>query len=54
MVYFTIFRSLDNDTCLAIINFGSTKETVNLTALYPDLEEDLQVMIDSSNTDVEK
>ncbi|KAJ8673179.1 hypothetical protein QAD02_004441 [Eretmocerus hayati] len=47
-------RSLDNDTCLAIINFGSSKEVVNLTSLYPDLEEDLQVMVDSSNVDVEE
>ncbi|KAL7301447.1 hypothetical protein TKK_0005887 [Trichogramma kaykai] len=46
-------RSLDNDTCLTIINFGSVKATVNLTELYPNLEEDLQVMLDSSNADVE-
>ena len=48
------YRSLNNDTCLALINFGSSKETVNLTEIYPDLEEDLQVMLDSSNADVEK
>ncbi|CAB0037571.1 unnamed protein product [Trichogramma brassicae] len=46
-------RSLDNDTCLTIINFGSAKATVNLTEIYPNLEEDLQVMLDSSNADVE-
>ncbi|OXU16792.1 hypothetical protein TSAR_002623 [Trichomalopsis sarcophagae] len=47
-------RSLENDTCLVIINFADTKQMVNLTALYPDLEEDLQVMVDSSNANVEK
>ncbi|XP_058789954.1 maltase A3-like [Phymastichus coffea] len=46
-------RTIGNDSCIAIINFGSSKEIVNLTALYPDLEKDLQVMLDSSNADVE-
>ncbi|XP_014210272.1 maltase A3-like [Copidosoma floridanum] len=46
-------RTYEGNTCLVVVNFGGAKETVNLTHLYDDLEKDLQVMVDSSNADVD-